>query len=72
MPASATLPLPTTVSPIARFGAWLTAALKVARERRELLALDDHMLADIGLDRVAVEKEGNRPFWDLPNAAWPH
>jgi uncharacterized protein YjiS (DUF1127 family) len=33
------------------------------RERRAIRHLDDHMLRDIGLDRVTAESVGTRPFW---------
>jgi uncharacterized protein YjiS (DUF1127 family) len=33
------------------------------QQRRVLLELDDHMLADIGLTREQAETEGRRPFW---------
>ena len=32
-------------------------------ERRAMLRLDDHMLRDIGLDRMQVEEMAARPFW---------
>lgn len=34
-----------------------------ARERGELAALDDRMLADIGLTRADAEFLSNKPFW---------
>jgi len=34
------------------------------RERRQLLALDDRLLADIGVDRNGALKEAERPFWE--------
>jgi uncharacterized protein YjiS (DUF1127 family) len=34
-----------------------------SRERRALLALDDHLLRDIGLNRADVWREGRKPFW---------
>lgn len=33
------------------------------RQRRELAALDDRMLTDLGLTRAAVEDEAGKPFW---------
>jgi len=33
------------------------------RQRRLLAALDDRMLADIGLDRAAVSREEAKLFW---------
>lgn len=32
-------------------------------QRRQLLALDDQMLKDIGLTRATAQQEGNKPFW---------
>ncbi len=32
-------------------------------ERERLLALDDHMLKDLGLSRADAEGEGRKPFW---------
>lgn len=43
-------------------GHWLS----VARERRDLRKLPDHMLRDIGIDRATASQEVARPFWDLP------
>ena len=34
-----------------------------ARQRRALLRFDDHLLRDIGLDRVSAEAEARKPFW---------
>lgn len=36
-----------------------------ARQRRQLLALDDRMLRDIGLTRADVLAESSKPFWRL-------
>ena len=48
-------------------GIWkrLEAWDEVIRQRRELEALSDHLLKDIGLSRVDAEREASRPFWDL-------
>jgi uncharacterized protein YjiS (DUF1127 family) len=34
-----------------------------ARSRRELLALDDHMLKDIGITRADAQYEAAKSFW---------
>ena len=41
-----------------------------ARQRRALVALDDHMLNDIGLSRSAARQEAARPFWDDGGDPW--
>jgi uncharacterized protein YjiS (DUF1127 family) len=33
------------------------------RDRRAIRHLDDHMLRDIGVDRLTAEQIGERPFW---------
>jgi len=43
---------------------------ELARQRRALAALDDHMLKDIGLSRAAVAQETGRWFWDDGGDAW--
>lgn len=37
----------------------------VARQRRQLAALDNRMLSDIGFSHADVEREIERPFWDI-------
>lgn len=34
-----------------------------ARQRRDLLALSDDMLKDIGVSRAEANHEGSKPFW---------
>lgn len=36
----------------------------VARQRRELRGVSDHILKDIGLSRADAIREANRHFWD--------
>ena len=50
---------------IARLIRTIEVALQVRRERRILLAMDDRMLKDLGLNGVAYA-EASRPFWDVP------
>lgn len=49
-----------------RLLARLLAAEAVARSRRRLALLDDHILRDIGLTRAEAEAEAERPAWDSP------
>ena len=42
----------------------------LARQRRALAALDDHMLKDIGLSRADARQEADRPFWDEGGHPW--
>jgi uncharacterized protein YjiS (DUF1127 family) len=45
----------------ARVSAWLN----LRRSRAALARLDDHLLADIGLDRAYADREASRPFWQV-------
>lgn len=38
---------------------WVT----LARSRRDLAALDDRALRDIGIDRATAAAEASKPFW---------
>jgi uncharacterized protein YjiS (DUF1127 family) len=40
----------------------------LARQRKTLASLDDHMLKDLGLTREQAEIEADRPFWDAPSS----
>jgi uncharacterized protein YjiS (DUF1127 family) len=44
---------------------WAVAARKVYRSRRELAAMDDRMLSDIGISRSQAQAEANRKFWSF-------
>jgi len=46
----------------------LAAMLGVLRQRRALARLDDHLLADIGVDRAEGGREAARPGWDIPGS----
>jgi uncharacterized protein YjiS (DUF1127 family) len=48
---------------VARLSTTLRAWRRRAKHRAELAALDDRMLADIGLSRAEAEFLGNKPFW---------
>jgi uncharacterized protein YjiS (DUF1127 family) len=39
---------------------------ELARQRRQLAALSDSALHDLGLSRADVAAEAERPFWDNP------
>jgi uncharacterized protein YjiS (DUF1127 family) len=39
--------------------------MEVARQRRHLASLDNRMLSDIGFSGADVEREIERPFWDI-------
>ena len=47
--------------------AWLQTVLDRRVERRQLLALDERDLRDIGLTRDQVADEIARPIWDVPS-----
>lgn len=41
-------------------------ALAVAHQRRQLRALDDHLLEDIGISRAQALEEGRQTAWSAP------
>lgn len=44
----------------------LRHALNLRKERLALAALEDHLLADIGLTREDALAEASLPLWDAP------
>ena len=52
------------LAPFSRPLAMLRRWRRTARERRQLQALNDRMLRDIGLAREDARREAARPFWD--------
>jgi uncharacterized protein YjiS (DUF1127 family) len=44
----------------------LRAGPALARQRRALARLDDHLLRDIGIDPREAWSEAVRPVWDVP------
>ncbi len=56
-----------TVRPNPFGEAWTTvkAMIRARRTRRLLRAMDDHLLADIGIGRGDALMESSRPMWDL-------
>lgn len=52
---------------VTRVSGWVRKAFETYRERRQLLALSDATLKDIGVSRADAEREASRSFWDLPD-----
>ncbi|WP_247227643.1 DUF1127 domain-containing protein [Yoonia sp. F2084L] len=50
-------------------GLWakLGQMLAAGKQRRQLRAADDHLLADIGITRHEAESEARQPMWNVPN-----
>jgi uncharacterized protein YjiS (DUF1127 family) len=48
---------------LARSAGLLLAWSERARQRRDLLRFDDHLLRDIGLTRAEALAEAEKPFW---------
>lgn len=63
---SAILTRPATAAPRSLLSR-MVRALTLARSRRALTHLDDHLLHDIGLSREEAEAEARRPVWDAPS-----
>ena len=64
---SASAPIaPSLIGGIGRALWRIQAAFVVRKQRRALMALDDRMLADIGLSRSQAYREASRPLTDLP------
>lgn len=59
-------PNPSLKARIMQAVAWTELAFRTARERRQLLALDECALKDIGASKADAYREGSRAFWDLP------
>lgn len=57
--------------PFWRLFSTLGLALSVRKERRALLAFDEHSLKDLGCDRSKASAEAHRGFWDLPASRLP-
>jgi uncharacterized protein YjiS (DUF1127 family) len=43
--------------------AWVRTAAERWRQRRALERLDDRMLRDMGISRLAAQEEARKPFW---------
>ncbi len=54
-----------------RVARYILTCLEVARQRRQLLALDERTLKDVGIRRIDALREANRSFWDVPEHLKP-
>lgn len=60
------------IAKMIQFDKTLELGEQVRRERRELLKLDEHELADIGISRADAKREASRSFLDMPAGRLPH
>jgi len=49
----------------------LLACLEVARQRRQLITLDERTPKDVGISRADAVREAGRDFWDIPEEHMP-
>ena len=61
------LPRRPVLPTLARMVPALFRALRLHRSRRSLLALEPHLLRDIGLTPEQAAREALRPLWDAPD-----
>ena len=54
---------------LVRFARFYGACLAVARQRRQLLQLDEAALQDIGVSPAQARAEAGRGFWDVSGLA---
>jgi len=54
-----------------RFAHYVLACLEVARQRRQLMTLDERALKDVGINRADADHEAGRDFWDIPEEQMP-
>jgi uncharacterized protein YjiS (DUF1127 family) len=68
-PAMSTLRLvhPLAALRLFRLRSIIAGRIALARSRRGLRRLDDHLLRDIGLTRQEAEAEATRAVWDAPS-----
>jgi uncharacterized protein YjiS (DUF1127 family) len=70
-PRSSALPLSASLHRLGRslagFPARILTASALARSRRRLHLLDDHLLRDVGLTRAEALSEAGRSAWDAPS-----
>ena len=58
--------VPAFTRSLSRFANYFLACLRVARQRRQLLKLDDRALKDIGISSADADAEATRGFWNIP------
>jgi uncharacterized protein YjiS (DUF1127 family) len=51
------------ISPVVAAFGLIAQWIERARQRKALAGLGDHMLRDIGITRVEVARECEKPFW---------
>ena len=56
---------------LVRFAHYFLISLDVARQRRQLLALKERTLKDIGKSQADALREADRGFWDIPENLKP-
>jgi uncharacterized protein YjiS (DUF1127 family) len=61
------LVLPLAALRLSRLRSLISDRIALARSRRGLRRLDDHLLRDIGLTRQEAEAEASRAAWDAPS-----
>jgi uncharacterized protein YjiS (DUF1127 family) len=49
--------------PLLKLLARLIVVTRRQRQRYDLATLDDRMLRDMGISRLDVDREANKPFW---------
>ncbi len=71
LPAPRSYALRMTYKRSLRAARYFLNCLDVARQRRQLLALDETKLRDVGISRTDALREANRQFWDIPEHLKP-
>ena len=49
------------------FSLYLLSCVEVARQRRQLLSLDERTMKDTGIRPADISREIARSFWDIPD-----
>ncbi len=71
LPAPRSYALRMTYKRSLRAARYFLSCLDVARQRRQLLSLDERKLKDVGISRTDAIREANRQFWDIPEHLKP-